>query len=133
MFTKNLSIGKERVPYYGCSALTQYIRGKTIKFDMKTWVMPSSDDFPFDFQVYTGKEAYLIILNWSWKGLSSVLLNKLTIQMSTSFTQITTLADLLPLTEEKGIRHTGTVRQNQIEKCSVTCSKEFKTEESGEH
>ena len=95
--------------------------------------MPSSDDFPFDFQVYTGKEAYLIILNWSWKGLSSVLLNKLTIQMSTSFTQITTLADLLPLTEEKGIRHTGTVRQNQIEKCPVTCSKEFKTEESGEH
>ena len=89
--------------------------------------MTSSDGFSFDFEVYTGKEALLILENWWGKALSSVLLNKLTIQMSTAFTQLTK-ANLLPLTKEKGIRHTDTVRQNRIGKCPRICSKEFKTE-----
>ena len=45
------------VPYYGRSALKQYICGKPIKFRMKLWVKACSDRFLFDFEVYTGKEA----------------------------------------------------------------------------
>ena len=44
------------VPYFGKCSLKQYIRGKPVKFGVKLWVLASSAGFPFDFDVYTGKD-----------------------------------------------------------------------------
>ena len=56
VFTKTLSID-EVVSYNGRSGLKQYVCEKPIKFGMNFWIMASSDGFPFDFEVYTGKQA----------------------------------------------------------------------------
>lgn len=34
-----------------------YMRGKPIKFGYKLWILASSQGYPFNLQVYVGKEA----------------------------------------------------------------------------
>ena len=89
-------------------------------------------NFRLTLKCILGRKPGLILENWSGKELSSVLLNKLTIQMSTAFTLLL-FGKFIIANQRKGVRHAGAVQQNQIGKCPVTCRKEFKTEESGKY
>lgn len=132
VFAKNVSIDEEMVPYYGRSAIKQYIRGKPIKFGMKLWVLASSDGFPFSFDVYTGK-------NDTGEGLlGERVVKKLIATMENPADHCLytdnffTSVSLLDYTKSCQLRHTGTVRSNRIGQCQVTDSKRFKNEERGE-
>lgn len=132
VFMKHLSIDEQMVPYFGRNSLKQYIRGKPVKFGMKLWVLASSDGFPFDFDVYTGKEDNVekglvgerIVMNFAKK-----------IECKTHHCLYTdnffTSANLLSLTSSIGLRHTGTVRPNRIGGCPLTDTKNFKKQTRG--
>ena len=93
--------------------------------------MASFSRIPFDFEVYTVKEA----LSDSGELVGERVVKRFIKQMHHPnehclYTDnFFSSENLLSLTKEKSIRHTGTGRQNRIKKCLVTCSKEFKTEE----
>lgn len=44
------------VPYVGRHSAKMYIRGKSIKFVYKLWVLASLQAYPFNLQVYVRKE-----------------------------------------------------------------------------
>ena len=65
IFTSNLSIDEEMVPYYGPHPLKMYMRAKPVRFGYKLWVLASSDGYPFSFYVYMGKvstEAFFLLV-----------------------------------------------------------------------
>ena len=43
------------VPYYGRHLCKQFIRGKTIRFGYKLWVLASSTGLPCHVEIYEGK------------------------------------------------------------------------------
>ena len=55
VFSQNLSIDEQMVPYYGHFSTKMFMRNKPIKFGMKVRFLASSQGYPFSFQVYTGK------------------------------------------------------------------------------
>ena len=56
VFHKNLSIDESMVPYLGLHSAKQYIKGKPIKFGYKLWMLCSSDECPYNFEIYCGKD-----------------------------------------------------------------------------
>ena len=134
VFSKHLAIDEQMVPYFGKNSLKQYIRGKPVKFGMKLWVLASSDGFPFDFEVYTGKEGIAqkglvgerVVMNFAEK-----IPNKRHHCLYTD--NFFTSANLLSMTSSLELRHTGTVRQNRIDGCPMTDNKEYKKTPRGSY
>ena len=56
-FHQLLSIDESMVPYRGLHSARQYIKGKPVKFGYKIWMLCSSDGFPYNFDIYCGKES----------------------------------------------------------------------------
>ena len=56
VFHKNLSIDESMVPYRGLHSAKQYIKGKPVKFGYKLWILCSSDGYPYNFEIYCGKD-----------------------------------------------------------------------------
>ena len=56
VFHKNLSIDGSMGPYRGLHSAKQYIKGKPIKFGYKLWMLCSSDEYPYNFEIYCGKD-----------------------------------------------------------------------------
>ena len=56
VFHKSLSIDESMVPYRGLHSAKQYIKGKPVKFGYKLWMLCSSDGFPYNFEIYCGKD-----------------------------------------------------------------------------
>ena len=56
VFHKNLSINKSMVPYRGLRSAKQYIKGKPVKFGYKLWMLCNSDGYPYNFEIYCGKD-----------------------------------------------------------------------------
>ncbi|GBM55938.1 hypothetical protein AVEN_55872-1 [Araneus ventricosus] len=55
-FSESLSIDEEMIPYTGRHSEKMYMRGKPIKFGYKYCILASSHGYPFNLQVYEGKE-----------------------------------------------------------------------------
>ena len=53
LFSKNLSVDKQMVPYFGHFSTKMYMKNKPVKFGMKIWFLASSQGYSFAFQVYT--------------------------------------------------------------------------------
>ena len=86
------------------------------------------DGFPFNFAVHTGKEALSDSVQLDGERVVKCFIEQIDHPNEHCFYTDNFFAssNLLLTTKEKKIRHTGTVRQNQIGKCSVIYSKEFK-------
>ena len=54
LFEKDLSIDEQMVPYLSRHSAKMFIRGKLIRVVSKTWVLASSNDYPYKFGTYTG-------------------------------------------------------------------------------
>ena len=50
VFTKDLPIDKQMVPYFGRHSAKMSICGKLIRFGYKNWVSASSDGYPYKFE-----------------------------------------------------------------------------------
>ena len=55
VFSKCLSVDEQMVPCFGHFSTKMYMINKPVKFGMIIWFLASSQEYPFAFQVYTGK------------------------------------------------------------------------------
>ena len=56
IFHENLRIDESMVPYFGRHSCKQFIRGKTIRFGYKIWMLASNIGLPYRVAIYQGKE-----------------------------------------------------------------------------
>lgn len=56
IFDKNLSIDESMVPYYGHSC-KMFIKGKPVRFGYKVWMLCSSNGYPYNMKIYSGKDS----------------------------------------------------------------------------
>ena len=53
-----MSIDESMVPYFGKHSTKMYIRGiKAIRFGYKLWSLCGNDGFPYQLNIYTGKDS----------------------------------------------------------------------------
>ena len=45
-------------PYFGKHNAKIYIRGKPIRFNYKLWSLCGNDGFPYQLNIYTGKDSF---------------------------------------------------------------------------
>ena len=131
VFSPNLSLDEQMVPYFGRHSLRMYMKGKPIKFGMKVWILASDDGYPFSFDVYTGRSA------GESGPLGKRVVDKLTrcLEKKSShtlyFDRFFSSTALCRKLADEGLRSTGTVQMNRIENCPLTPSGEFKRETRG--
>lgn len=54
IFSHNLSIDEEMVPYFGRHSCKMCIRGKPVRFGFKLWCLTSANGYLFQFSPYGG-------------------------------------------------------------------------------
>ena len=54
VLAKDLAIDEQMVTYFGRHSEKMLVRGKSIRFGYKNWVLASSDGYPYKFEIYTG-------------------------------------------------------------------------------
>ncbi|KAH7980826.1 hypothetical protein HPB49_019490 [Dermacentor silvarum] len=133
IFSKNLSVDEQMVPYFGRHSCKMFIKGKPIRFGYKQWILCSSSGYPFNIDIYCGKtegESTNVPLG------TRVVLNALkcvdvptnhVIFMDNFFTSHALLQEL----KERGFRATGTVREVRLKKCPLPDSKELASQARG--
>jgi DNA excision repair protein ERCC-6 len=133
IFHETLSIDESMVPYYGHHSCKMFIRSKPIRFGYKIWMLCSSGGYPYNMQIYSGKDS-------DENGpLGHRVINKMTevIEKPSNheifFDNFFTSHDLLKDLKDKGIRATGTVRDNRTRNCPLNDTKTFKKEVRGSH
>ena len=132
IFSKELSIEEQMVPYYGRHSCKMFIRGKPIRFGFKNWIICSPEGYPFKVIPYQGKEAIK-----SGQPLGSRVVNKLCEILQDPerheifFDNFFTSFDLLEDLREKYLKATGTIRKNRLGACPVTPLTEMKRTERG--
>lgn len=55
IFSTNLSVDEQMVPYFGWHGCKIFIKGKPIHFGYKLWILSSSSGYPFHIDVHYGK------------------------------------------------------------------------------
>lgn len=113
VFHQFLSIDESMVPYGGLHSAKQYIKGKPVKFGYKLWMLCSSDGFPYNFDIYCGKDGKRTT------PLGSHVVNTMLSPVSNKaqhvvfFDNFFTSHTLLTNLAAEGIRACGTVRENE--------------------
>ena len=62
VFCTALSIVEMMVKYYGRLSLKQFIKSKSIPFDIKFWALCSATGYVFNFEIYCGKNEEIMKL-----------------------------------------------------------------------
>jgi DNA excision repair protein ERCC-6 len=128
------------VPYFGKHGCKQFIHGKPIRYGYKFWVGALKEGYVLWFEPYQGAGT-LIDSKYKQLGLgASVVLHYADVLKSSSslpyhlfFDNFFTSFALLQGLTEKGIRGTGTIRENRIQNCSVAKSKEMNKKPRGSY
>ena len=135
VFSKNLSIDKEIVPYYGRHLCKMFIKGKPIQFGYKIWMLCSPDKYLFLVEVYTGAEADNSKLK---KPLRTRVVGSL-IECVTQpenhslfYDNFFCSYDLVKLFTDKGFKAIGTIRDNRPKKTPLISNEKMKAKKSGE-
>ena len=55
IFTKNLSIDEQMIPYFGKHSNKMFIKGKPVRFNYKAWCLCSSTGYLYQCDVFSGK------------------------------------------------------------------------------
>jgi len=132
----DLSIDESMVPYFGRHGIKMFIKGKPIRFGFKLWVLCGADGFPYCLKIYIGKENVAVADPLGTRVVEHMV-NVIMTHSDTRFHNIFfdnffTSTKLLETLLERGIRATGTVRDNRIgdAKHHLTSSKALKTKAS---
>lgn len=132
-FSESLSIDEEMIPYTGRHSTKMYMRGKPIKFGYKLWILASSQGYPFNLQVYVGKET--AAEDKTPLGTRVVLdLIECVENCRRHKVYVDNFFNSLPLLEEmrrREFRLTGTVRENRLQNCPLQDSKVLVKKERG--
>ncbi|XP_064083929.1 piggyBac transposable element-derived protein 3-like [Macrobrachium nipponense] len=57
IFHEYLSIDESMIPYHGHHSTKQYLKNKPLRFGYKMWMLCSADGYPYNFELYCGKES----------------------------------------------------------------------------
>lgn len=133
------SVDESMVPYYGSHGTKQFIRGKPIRWGYKIWTGTTKRGYIEWFEPYQGSNAQGFE-KYRELGLgASVVLRFADVLQNRSkeapfhifcdnfFTSVLLLNHLA----ERGLKCTGTLRENRISKCPLKHSKVFKKEPRG--
>ena len=133
VFSEFLCVDEEMIPYTGHHSAKMYMRSKPIKFGYKMWVLASSEGYPFNLQVYIGKEQ---TQNNSLPLGTRVVLDltacipyppRHELYIDNFFTSVELLLEM----RARNFRTTGTIRENRLKSCPVISSKELKKKDRG--
>jgi hypothetical protein len=134
IFSHNLSIDEEMVPYFGRHSCKMFIRGKPVRFGFKHWCLCSSNGYLYKFIPYGGKRAdnersELSLGEQVVRDLLSVVNNP--IQHRIYFDNFFSSYRLFHLLKRLGFFATGTIRENRTAKCTLEPNSTFKKRERG--
>ncbi|KAG8173431.1 hypothetical protein JTE90_022798 [Oedothorax gibbosus] len=132
-FAECLSVDEEMIPYTGRHSAKMYMRNKPIKFGYKLWILASSQGYPFNIQVYVGKEA--AATDKIPLGTRVVLdliecvenCRRHRLYADNFFSSLKLLEEM----RKKKFRLSGTVRENRLQKCPLQDNKVLAKKERG--
>lgn len=124
IFSENLSIDEEMVPYFGRHSCKMFIRGKPVRFGFKLWCLCSDTGYLYKFIPYGGKteeksESVPLGTKVVLELLSVIHPSRHKIFFDNFFTSYSLFARL----KEKGYLATGTVRENRTQIVLLTTIK----------
>ena len=133
VFHTHLSIDEEMVPYHGHHSAKMFIRNKPIRFGFKLWMLCSSDGYPYNVQIYCGKQS----------DDNSPLGTRVVTQLLECVTQPSahivyfdnffTSYHLLKHLATMNIRAVGTIRDNRTSHCPLTSAAVIKKQDRGSY
>ena len=131
VFHKNLSIDESMVPYSGLPSAKQYIKGKPVKSGCKLWMLCSSDGYPYNFEIYCGKDESRTnpLRTHVVEKMSSPVTNpsQHVVFFDNFFTSHTLLANL----SGENARACGTIRDHRTNHCPLISKKDCKKQPRG--
>ena len=124
MFHKNLSIDESMVPYRGLHSAKHYIKVKSFKFGCKLWMLCSSDGYPYNFEIYCGKDESRT--NPLETHVVEKMLSPVTnpSQHVVFFDNFFTSHTLLTNLAGENVRACGTIRDNRTNHCPLISKKD---------
>lgn len=134
---ENQSIDESMIPYFGRHGLKQFIRGKPIRWGYKFWMGTNQKGYIEWFEPYQGATTVLyerykdlglgasIVLSFADK----LILEKGRLPFHFFFDNFFISWDLI--LRNRGIKATGTVRENRIHVPVIRCGKDLKKQERG--
>jgi hypothetical protein len=133
IFHEFLSIDESMVPYRGLHSARQFIKNKPVRFGYKVWMLCSANGFPYNFEIYCGKDE-----NRKNPLGSHVINTMLEPVVNTNchvvfFDNFFTSHKLLTDLTEKNIRACGTVRENRTGHCPLVSNKEIQKKDRGSY
>ncbi|XP_043191510.1 piggyBac transposable element-derived protein 3-like [Amphibalanus amphitrite] len=136
-----LSIDEQMVPYFGRHSSKMFMKGKPVRFGFKLWVLASSDGYPYQVEMYTGKNAGPGEGRAGCESLGlggDVVLRLLEClqtpaQHHVFFDNYFSSYALMIALRQRGIRATGTVRDNRLKKCPLPDNKTAEKAPRGQH
>lgn len=132
IFSHNLSIDEEMVPYFGRHSCKMFMRGKPVRFGFKLWCLCSSNGYLFKFIPYGGKMAGREKSEFNLG--EEVVLNLLSVVDYPSryciyFDNFFSSYNLFRILKQKGFFATGTIRENRTAKCPLQTISTMKKKE----
>ncbi|GBP73832.1 PiggyBac transposable element-derived protein 3 [Eumeta japonica] len=136
---EHYSVDEAMIPYYGRHGCKQHIKGKPIRYGFKAWVGATRLGYVLWMEPYQGATT---MCNPIYKELglgASVVLTFCDVLISRGFDlpyhvvfdNFFTGTPLLEEITKKGLRCTGTVRENRTSSCPLITSKLLKKKERG--
>jgi len=127
IFSKQLSVDEQMIPYFGRNSCKMFIKSKPIRFGYKSWVICSNEGYPFKFEIYQGAQN---------KPENSPLGSRVVHDLINPikefknhqiyFDNFFCSYDLLCELRQIGLRSTGTIRVNRCGKCPLLSEKDLK-------
>jgi hypothetical protein len=115
VFKEDLSVDESMVPYYGRHTLKMFMRGKPVRFGFKNWCLCSSDGYCFKFNTYQGAEPKHVKKDpLGTRVVMDLIQDCCPEEHRLYFDNFFTSVNLLLELKKKGIRATGTVRDNRL-------------------
>ena len=126
IFHTKLSIDESMVPYRGKYPIKQFIRNKPVRFGYKIWFMCGSDGYPYNFQIYKGRDSDSKREPLGSKVVEEMIsfikpedADKYVLHFDNFFSSYQLFDNLA----HRDIRAIGTVRRNRTMKCPLAIQK----------
>ncbi|CAH0713964.1 unnamed protein product, partial [Brenthis ino] len=134
IFSHNLSIDEEMVPYFGRHGCKMFIKGKPIRFGFKLWCLCSSNGYLYQFIPYGGKNSN-VTRNDLGLG-ENIVLDLLSViedprKHRIFFDNFFSSHKLFSILKEKGYFATGTIRENRTMNKNLINTKSLQKKERG--
>ncbi len=135
VFSQDLSVDEQMVPYFGNHSCKMTIRNKPIRFGFKKWVI-AGQGYPFHIKIYTGKGKSTGSAEGDNTLGTRVVLHMIKVvenptNHTLSIDNLFTSLELLRQLKKVELRCTGIIRSNRLRDCPVKGDKELKKEARG--